>query len=361
MSTRAQVLCVLAAVLALAGCSSIGPMVIKRDRTDYSSAMANSWKEMQLLNIVKFRYFDPPVFLDVPSVVSQQELYGQADATARLFRNDLTNVAGTQDYYNVDATARYTDRPTVSYTPITGDRFINILLRPIPPATIFSMIDTGHDASFILRMAVSSINGLHNYSLGPERARVEDPKFERLIAALRRIQQAGAIAARTRQVDKRSVTAVFFRRHADPAVERDIRLVKALLGLDPRRYEFRVTDDPRHTPEEIAMDSRSMQEILVELAAGVQVLPEDVAERRATRVPAIAENKDTGPLIRIHSGEARPVDAYSAVFYRDRWFWIDDKDLLSKRVFMFLMIFYALSETRAVPQMPVVTISASGR
>jgi hypothetical protein len=128
--------------------------------------MANSWKEMQLLNIVKFRYFDPPVFLDVPSVVSQQELYGQADVSARLFSHPLKNVASGQPFYNLDALGRYTDRPTVSYTPITGDRFINILLRPIPPATILSMIDTGHDASFILRMAVSSINGLHNYSLG---------------------------------------------------------------------------------------------------------------------------------------------------------------------------------------------------
>ena len=328
---------------------------------------------MQLLNIIKFRYFDPPVFLDVPSVVSQQELYGQADATSRLFHQQLTNVAGSQNYYNLDAIARYTDRPTVSYTPITGDRFINILLRPIPPATIFSMIDTGHDASFILRMAVSSINGLHNYSLGPERAHPEDPRFQQLIAALRRIQQAGAIAARTTQAgarpsstatqvpNKPPVTTVYFRRHASPAVERDIRQVKALLGLDPRRYEFVVTGEPRHTPQEIAVDSRSMQEILVELAAGVDVPPEDVTERRATRVPPIAEGTQTGPLIRIYSGPVRPVDAYSAVFYRDRWFWIDDRDLLSKRVFMFLMIFYALSETRAVPQAPIVTISASGR
>jgi hypothetical protein len=104
-----------------------------------------------------------------------------------------------------------------------------------------------------------------------------------------------------------------------------------------------------------------MQEILVELAAGVQVPPEDVAEGRATRVSAISENPETSPLIRIHSGVERPVDTYTAVFYRDRWFWIDDSDLLSKRVFMFLMIFYALSETRAVPQTPIVTISASGR
>ena len=359
MRARSRLIHVLAATFALSGCSSIGPATIKRDRTDYSTAMASSWKEMQLLNIVKFRYFDPPVFLDVSSVVSQQELDGQASLTARIVPEPLATA--TRDYQQVDAQSRYTDRPTVSYTPITGDRFINMLLRPIPPATVFSMLDTGHVASFILWLAVSSINGLYNYSLGPERAHAEDPKFHELVQAMRRIQQAGAMAARTKQVGNRATTTVFFRRHAKASVERDIRRVKSLLGLDPGRDEFKVTGEPRHTPLEIAVVARSMQEILVELAAGVDVPAEEVAEGHATRVPNIDADRKPGPLIHIYSGPARPGDAYSAVFYRDRWYWIDDGDLRSKRVFMFLMIFYALSESRAIPQAPIVTISASGR
>lgn len=360
MRKRLQCFCSVAALFALTGCASIGPATIRRDRTDYSSAMAGSWKEMQLLNIVKFRYFDPPVFLDVPSVVSQQELYGQADATSRLFPHPLTNVSSAQPYYNLEALTRYTDRPTVSYTPITGDRFINMLLRPIPPATIFTLINSGHDATFILTLTVDSINGISNYSLAPVRARPEDPRFRQLTAAIHRLQQAGAIAARTRQVNNKPSSTVFFRRHANLPVERDIRLVKSLLGLDPRRYEFRLTGEPRHTPQEIAVVSRSMQEILTELAAGVDVPDADMAEGRATPLPNIGDGHSV-PLIHIYSGSARPASAFAAVFYRDRWFWIDDSDLRSKRDFMFLMIFYALSETRAVPQAPVVTISASGR
>jgi hypothetical protein len=65
--------------------------------------MANSWKELMLLNIVKFRYFDPPVFLDVSSVVSSQELQTQLDVASRLLPHPLTNVASAQDYYNLDA------------------------------------------------------------------------------------------------------------------------------------------------------------------------------------------------------------------------------------------------------------------
>ena len=45
-----------------------------------------------LLNIVKFRYFDPPVFLDVSSVVSTQELQTQGDVTSRLVPHPLTNL-----------------------------------------------------------------------------------------------------------------------------------------------------------------------------------------------------------------------------------------------------------------------------
>ena len=380
MRARTQWLCA-SVLLALTACSSIGPTTIKRDRTDYSTAMANSWKEMQLLNIVKFRYFDPPVFLDVPSVVSQQELYARAQATSQLFHHQLTNVSGTQDFYNLEAQGRYIDRPTISYTPITGQPFVNLLLRPLAPATIFAMIDAGHPADFIMTLTVNSINGLYNYSLAPPRGgHPEDPRFRELIAAIHRLQQAGAIAARTRNADDKppapvrvenktstatapeesrpAVTTLYFRRHTGPAAERDMRLVKSLLGLDPRRDEFRVTGGPRHTPEEIAVSSRSMQEILAELAAGVDVPAQDVAQGRATSVPAIAEDPETHPLIHIFSGPAPPTDAYSAVYYQNYWFWIDNNDLRSKRDFMFLMIFYALSETRAIPQTPVVTISA---
>jgi hypothetical protein len=162
MRARAQRFCALAVMLALAGCSSIGPATIKRDRTDYSSAMANSWKEMQLLNIVKYRYFDPPVFLDVPSVVSQQELEARTRAEAQAFNQQLTNVSGTQDFAFIRAEGRYTDRPTISYTPITGQQLVDLLLRPTPPATVFATINAGYPADFIMERTVKSINDLYN-------------------------------------------------------------------------------------------------------------------------------------------------------------------------------------------------------
>lgn len=336
---------------------------------------------MQLLNIVKYRYYDPPVFLDVPSVVSQQELYTRAQATSQLFRHELTNVSGTQDFYNVEAQGRYIDRPTISYTPINGQPFVDLLLRPLSPATIFATIDAGYPAGLIIARTAKSINDIRNYSLVPPRDHPGDPQFREVIAAIGRLERAGAIAVRTRELDgkpqteassiegrrptraaesesRRVITTLYFRRNAGAAAERDIRLLKSLLALNSRRDEFRMTGGPRHGPEEIAVAARSMKQILDEFSAGVDVPAEDVAAGRATSLPAMAESPDFPPLVRIHSGAVAPADAYCAVFYQQHWFWVDNDDLPSKLDFVFLMVFYALSQSNSIPQSPLVTISA---
>jgi hypothetical protein len=51
-------------------CAHLGPKSIAVDRFDYSTEIANSWKQQTLLNVIKLRYMDLPVFVDVASVVA---------------------------------------------------------------------------------------------------------------------------------------------------------------------------------------------------------------------------------------------------------------------------------------------------
>jgi hypothetical protein len=62
--------------------------------------------------------------------------------------------------------------------------------------------------------------------------------------------------------------------------------------------------------------------------------------------------------MRVKSADERPSDAFAAVQYRGRWFWIDDRDLESKRMIMFLTVFSSLAETGTAPQVPLITIPA---
>src|SRR5512145_2001114 len=64
----------------LTGCSAMGPSTIARDRFDYTETVAESWKRQMLLNIVKIRYGDAPIFVDVASIISQYGILADVNA-----------------------------------------------------------------------------------------------------------------------------------------------------------------------------------------------------------------------------------------------------------------------------------------
>ena len=61
-------------------------------------------------------------------------------------------------------------------------------------------------------------------------------------------------------------------------------------------------------------------------------------------------------IIKIQHSVEKPPRTYSAVKYKDYWFWIDDGDFASKRSFAFLMILFSLTETGGHQGLPLVTI-----
>jgi hypothetical protein len=52
----------------------------------------------------------------------------------------------------------------------------------------------------------------------------------------------------------------------------------------------------------------------------------------------------------------QPLGAFVAVEYRDTWYWIDDRDYASKRVFTALMLLLNLVDKGREAQLPVITI-----
>jgi hypothetical protein len=128
----------LAVVLLTTACSSVGPKTITRDHFNYDAAIALTTKRQLLGNIVGLRYSESPVFLTVSSVINQYALEGEVSVGGGIgnsFTGDNTLVLG--------GAGRWSDRPTITYTPLSGKQFATNLLTPVSLEGLFGMLQAG--------------------------------------------------------------------------------------------------------------------------------------------------------------------------------------------------------------------------
>ena len=146
----------------VAACTSIGPGTVPHDRIDYASAIGNSWKEQTLLNIVKLRYADMPIFLEVAQVIAGYQLQSAIGGSFTAGNFNAALVGPFTASGSANAAGTYTDRPTVIYSPLTGVDFLKRLMTPVPPSSVLFMLQSGYSADRIMPIMLDSINGLNN-------------------------------------------------------------------------------------------------------------------------------------------------------------------------------------------------------
>jgi hypothetical protein len=350
--------CSLFSLLFVVGCGSIGPGTVPADRFAYSGSISESWKRQTLLNIVKLRYLDPPVFVDVGQIVAGYSLETGFSAGANLpetrsFGGNTATLGGS---------VRFTDRPTITYTPLTGNKFIKSLMTPLPPDSVFFTVQSGYAADAVFAASVSAMNGLKNQESNLAGVAPPDNDFVRALELLRKLQLSGAVGMRIEQdAQKRQTTLVTFRaKNLSEQTLADIRELRQLLHLDPDATDLKlVFGATASNDKELAILTRSLLSIMNTMAAEVEVPAKHLTEHRAT--PGLDVGTGTAPrqsLVCIHSSKSKPDDSYVAVSYRDHWFWIDDRDLKSKRAFAFMMMLFTLSETGEKENLPILTIPA---
>jgi hypothetical protein len=339
--------------LQIAGCAGIGPPTVARDRFDYVSAISASWKQQTLLNLLKTRYADAPVFMDVTSVINQYAIEGEVQLGATWAESPLG------DSQNIGGSGRYTDRPTITYSPIMGEKFTKSLMTPIPVPAILFLLQSGYPADYVIRVTVHTINGIDNRFGGSITGRAADQRFKDLIKSLRNIQMAGGMGMRVKPEGDKKAVVMFFRPVTDKAIAEDLKKARQLLGLNPEAREFRVVYGSFAADDtEIAILSRSMLQIMIDFSSYIDVPQSDIDEGRVYAMKRESEETEASfpSLLRVHNSTSKPADAYTAVHYRDRWFWIDDRDYPSKRMFNFLMFLFSLTETGGQQAAPIVTV-----
>ena len=340
----------------LTGCASVGPATVPSDRVDYADALATSWKAQMLLNIVRLRYADVPTFMDVASIVSAYSLQGQVQAgVAANFGVPSATLVTPGGVGTASVIGAWSDRPTISYTPLTGQKFARSLLAPIPPAAIFSLIAAGYPADAVLLSTVRAINGVWNDTIEGGERRAGDPAFA-LVEALRRVQlsRAFSIEVKREEGGAEPVIAIFAERQ-DPQLVRDIAFIGSTLRLETRNGEVdHAFGAVQRRPDELAVLSRSMLEIMIDIAATIEVPPEHVASGKTIANPP--KNAQGAGRVRIFSGREPPAESFTQVRYGDHWYWIPVDDFASKRALTYLLLFFSLAETGVVPSAPVLTI-----
>jgi hypothetical protein len=361
LALRLRAIVVLAAWLPLAGgCQILGPAALSAGRGAYNEVIARTSSEQTLGLIVRLRYSDPIGLLAVSGVTASLKFGTQAKGEAGF--GSPASYAGALVPFSAGVT--YEDSPLISYTPVDAQAFLREWLAPVTLETLALAMQgaaDGQDALMTLLTLVERMNGLR---LGVGATVEERSAFHRVATLLAQfrdrgialwVKESGATGSYQLILSNYSPGRIaeveeFLRLldlRGNPAQESTIR-IQVALGVRDGNFEG------------LAVQTRSVAEILHSVAASIEVPGEHVKEGlvQTRSVPPEASG-NLGPILRIHSSRSTPKQANIAVQHRGWWYYVDDTDLASKRAFLQIQMLFMtrLSEaTRGAQAAPLLTI-----
>ncbi|MEZ4291542.1 MAG: hypothetical protein R3E53_13815 [Myxococcota bacterium] len=244
---------VIAGLLAIlaSGCRGrLGPASVRMTRTDYNVAAQETSAQELLLNLVRLRYRDTPYFPQIASLSTNMK------ATAGLTGQGSFLTPGA-DAGLLTGTVAIEESPTVTYTPIVGDRFVSELLEPVEPGILLLLSHAGWSIDRFFRLLVQEANGVANAptasgptpDLGARSTRTScarasllrvlqsDGARSRLIRGA--LDATGRELATKRQRECPAKSGVLLRLTPDALGTSEHRELAALLGLDSIAHALR--------------------------------------------------------------------------------------------------------------------------
>jgi hypothetical protein len=395
------------------GCG-IGPWALRSERAGYNVAVQASASEQMLLNLVRLKYREPTLFLEVSSISTHVEATAEGDLVSEAVRHGATTVTR-------QLTGVYSDQPTISYTPLQGEAYATRIITEISVGRLAPLYATGWRVDRLMRMLVERAGELRNDpTLVPAPGETLRPheKLREIARIWRKLQKNGDLlfVTPTKQVVVTSgirpeqvanqgfVAAEKEGYHFVPAKDgtwelrrsvssglvvraaytdaKDADAVDGYLKIKPARtpdgngrfverirlIAFSDVSDGGATAEiaEVPVQIRSLNGILFYLGQGVEV-PAAHERRKLVKVykdekgEAVNCHEETKDMLEIRCSPTRPADACVAVRYRGHWFYLDDANTDSKDTFSLLLILFALQSGDVKSAQPLLTIPIGGR
>lgn len=340
----------------LTACQTVGPRSLRHGRGSYNAAIQQTNSEQLLLNLVRLRYRDAPLFLEVTSVSSSlsMEVGGAVGGAV---------TPGTGGTVSPGTSVTYIDRPTITYVPLQGSRFGKQFLSPIELADIQLLYHAGWAIDRIFKVFVQKLGPLQNAPRASGPTPDHAPEYAAFFAAtdaLRALWQEGLVEME--YVSSVAGAALRLRIDPTPAAMPHLEKLSRLLGLRAPASQIVLTETPRPGEENaVRVVMRSLLGGMYYVSHGVEVPPDDVA---LGRVPLTRDrdgqpfewSRITGRLLRVRYARREPTSAYVSVYHRGMWFYIDDNDLDSKATFSFLAQVLELQSGEIKAAGPVLTL-----
>ncbi len=407
----------LAVLTMLSGCT-VGPKLYKTSFTQYNEAVRQTLDEQMLANLVRMRYLQSPIFLQVSSLNASFSVGASADLSG-------TFPSGGSNSVSAGLGGSYSESPTISFSMPESRVYYGQLLAPLSAKQVTSLVLAGFDSELVFRTAVRGINGLKNLDAGYENGSAvskADGHFREtfeLIKKLRSenivdlelggketswsspvtvdasgdISQVLLLGAATYAMSNDAEIVAYpggkWQTHryeknmalrCSPAAKDspDAQRLKELLGLEADRNNFPIVEaemvntekargilgqspgalDPSAVWAEIGLRGRSMLEIMQVASKKVRVPDEDIARGIATPNISQRQGGRTGAhdWIVIKNSDSKPSSGILSIEYRGRWFYIDDTDLQSRETFAMLTALFAVVGGTVPGAHPVLTM-----
>ena len=342
----------------LAGCSVVGPDVIRSGRLAYNEAITDTSNQQILMVLVHNRYEERGSLLTVASVTANVRVSSNASVQAGF--GDDSDYSGNLVPFS--GGFLYEVNPTISYIPVEGEQYLHQLTSPVPIGLLAQVTRAFPDPSYVFTALVSSINGLYNpdFLFGEDE---HDPRFQRCIAIISRLSQTHHLQW-IKDPEHPDRLSLFVDRSARESTDL-LRELLQLLGLPPladaeKHALIPVSSTVYQTGSAgVAISTRSILQLIQIMSAAVQVPPEDERDGVAIRFPTPGL---MGREVRFHYSVSKPERAYIAVNYRDGWYYIDERDQFTKAYFRLLGSLWSAAMAKSVGNAaaaPVLTVPVS--
>jgi len=351
-------------LFSLASCAQLGPDLVKAGRNDYNIVLQQTEDEETILNLVRVRYGDRPMFFDVNSISTSFTWSQNAAASGTMFEYGGTELV--RNNLSVSGDLQYTERPTITYTPLGGKDFVKSVLTPADLDTLILLSNSGWSIERLLRLMANRMNGLPNSPRASGPTPSDPPiykKFSQAAKLMRRLQKRGMLRLGYQKIEDKDIPVMVIDKRARSFEE--TRKLKDLLGLAIEKDTFIIDargDRPRS--ESVGIDLRSLLGTFFFASHGVEVPAADLEMGRAmTTRDKSGKPFDwslvVGDLFSIRSQTKKPGNAQAAIQYRGSWFYINDSDLNTKYSFLLLDQLAALLGGKVEKAGPLLTLPVS--